>query len=284
MNTALVTGGTSGFGYALTEGLLDRGWKVVVVGRNLQNRVELFPKFERDFKDRFFKIDVDLENPAAANIITNWFTETKSDLNLLVNNAGFGLFGALEDLSDSQIEKQMKVNFFSPVFLCKSLLPLLSKSHGKIYNVSSTFGFVGFPLTSLYCASKFALEGFSESLDYELRPHGVRSILIEPGSFPTSFGRNIVWGENSMSANSKYVKQTQNYELLRAKLRENNQSVDTTQITDVILKSFAQKNPPQRIRIGKDSKFTWFLKKFSPENLFYRYMRMFFNYTINKGI
>ena len=113
-------------------------------------------------------------------------------LDALVNNAGYGLFGVFEELSEDLIRKQMEVNFFGCVLLTQALLPSIRATRGVILNLSSMLGFFAPPMSSLYCASKFAIEGWSESLHFELAPHGVRVVLIEPGSFNTQFGSNLM--------------------------------------------------------------------------------------------
>src|SRR6185312_14991559 len=113
-------------------------------------------------------------------------------IDILVNNAGYGLFGALEDISIGAIKKQFETNLFGAVRTIKEILPIMRKQrNGIIINVSSISGIVGFPAQSVYVSTKFALEGLSEAISYELEQYGIKVILIEPGVINTNFAPNI---------------------------------------------------------------------------------------------
>src|SRR5688572_23972764 len=161
----LITGSSSGFGRLLVKAFLARDWTVVGTLRNAQRSEEIFHEELKAYAGRFFAPPLDVtreeERAAACDFIERRF---EGRLDCLVNNAGFGLFGPLEESSEAQIREQMEVNFFGTVLLTRSLLPSLRKSGGRIINISSAMGYMGMPLSSMYSASKFALEGFSESL------------------------------------------------------------------------------------------------------------------------
>ena len=127
-------------------------------------------------------------------------------VDILVNNAGFGLFGALEDQPMEDIKKQFETNLFGAIRTIQQVLPIMrNQRNGTIVNISSLAGYVGFPASSVYASTKFALEGLSESLAYEIEPYGIKVILIEPGVLNTNFVENIVIPDNSQSISSSIL-------------------------------------------------------------------------------
>jgi short-subunit dehydrogenase len=162
--TIVITGATSGFGLSLVREFLKNGDKVIATGRNLTMRQEVFAAERAKYKDQLIEKNLDITSDTESLELKKYLEDQSLKIDVLINNAGHGLFGALEDLSTQQIRQQFEVNFFGLVNLTQLLLPLLIKASGKIFNFSSVFGFTGFPLSSAYCASKFAVEGFSESL------------------------------------------------------------------------------------------------------------------------
>ena len=124
-------------------------------------------------------------------------------LDILVNNAGFGLFGALEDQSIENIKKQFETNLFGAIRTIQQVLPMMrNQRSGTIVNISSLAGYIGFPASSVYNSTKFALEGLSESLAYEIEPYGISVVLIEPGVINTNFVKNIIIPGNTQSISS----------------------------------------------------------------------------------
>src|SRR5919197_3758957 len=124
-------------------------------------------------------------------------------IDILVNNAGFGLFGALEDQSIEDIKKQFETNLFGAIRTIQQVLPIMrNQRSGVIVNISSLAGYVGFPVSSVYNSTKFALEGLSESLAYEIEPYGISVVLIEPGVINTNFVENIMIPGNTRSISS----------------------------------------------------------------------------------
>jgi NAD(P)-dependent dehydrogenase (short-subunit alcohol dehydrogenase family) len=161
----------------------------------------------------------------------------------------------------------MEVNFFGTVNVTKTFLSMLRSSKGKIFNLSSVFGFMGFPLTSLYCASKYAVEGFTESLRGELAPHGVQVCLIEAGGYPTNFGQNLMWG----SFSAPYQRQSDNYKALRDKMNLRKPQ-DPGDISRGLLQLSLKKTLPMRKVFGKDARASHFLKRIFPSFLYFKLM------------
>jgi NAD(P)-dependent dehydrogenase (short-subunit alcohol dehydrogenase family) len=137
LRIVLITGATSGFGKLMTQTFLAHGDLVVATGRNLKQRREIFEEEREKFGDRLVEFDLDVRNEHQVLEVANIIEEKFSSLDILINNAGYGLFGALEDFSNEQIKEQMDVNFYGTVLVTRSFLPLLRKKKGKIFNFSS---------------------------------------------------------------------------------------------------------------------------------------------------
>ena len=187
MKTIFITGASSGFGKLAVEDLLASGHRVVATVRGGRDRAaKLFPQWIDKPALRILDLDLSQFDRLESSLLEiERLSEGRIDV--LINNAGYGLFGMSEDLSPAEVRYQFDVNFFAPLRLTQLLLPRLIESQGKIINVTSVVGFMTLPMYSAYCASKYALESLSESLYYELKPHGVQVAAVEPGGFRTDF-------------------------------------------------------------------------------------------------
>jgi NAD(P)-dependent dehydrogenase (short-subunit alcohol dehydrogenase family) len=137
-------------------------------------------------------LKMDVNNDDSVRKVVKEIVDKVNRIDILVNNAGYGLFGALEDLTTKEIRNQFETNYFGAVRAIKEVLPTMRKQRrGVIINVTSIAGVVGIPGECIYCSSKFALEGLSESISYELQPYGIKVILIEPGVINSNFIPNI---------------------------------------------------------------------------------------------
>jgi NAD(P)-dependent dehydrogenase (short-subunit alcohol dehydrogenase family) len=265
--TVLITGTSSGFGRSLVAEFLREGWTVIATLRNAEQRAELFKNEMSSAPDRLFLFSLDVsdakDREAAAEFIAEHF---EGRLDCLINNAGYGLFGALEDLSEEQIREQLEVNFFGLVLLTRGLLPQIRRAQGRIINLSSVLGYTGMPLASLYCASKFAVEGFSEGLYHELKAHGVQVALVEPGAFRTSFADKQAWGEQSFDDHSPYRKQTLAYSRYREQ-RASGEGVSPEPVIGAVMRLASSQRMPMRVRCGKDAKGVYAVKRLLPESL-----------------
>jgi NAD(P)-dependent dehydrogenase (short-subunit alcohol dehydrogenase family) len=265
--TVLLTGTSSGFGRLLVPEFLRQGWTVIASLRDAEQRAELFKNEMSSAPGRLFLFSLDVSDErdrgAAAEFISEHFD---GRLDCLVNNAGYGLFGALEDLSEAQIRQQFEVNFFGLVLLTRRLLPQIRRAQGRIINLSSVLGYTGMPLASLYCASKFAVEGFSEGLYHELKAHRVQVALVEPGAFRTSFSDKQAWGEHSFDQGSPYHRQTEAYNRYREQ-RATGEGVSPEPVIKAVMKLAASRQMPMRVRCGKDAKGVYALQRLLPESL-----------------
>lgn len=262
----LITGCSSGFGRGLVSRFLKQGWLTIATLRNADERRSLFSVELRAHPNRLFIQQLDVAEASERNRVVEFVCSRFDQLNCLINNAGYGLFGALEDLAEQQIRHQMEVNFFGTVFLTRALLPVLRKSRGRVINMSTLFGFSSFPLSSVYCASKFAVEGLAESLYHELKPHGVQVTLVEPAGYRTRFGDNVVWGETSFEPTSAYTQQSGNYRRFKQSLTSGKGHAPDT-VVQAIVRMAEARRMPMRFRIGAGSHMVYVLRKLLPQRL-----------------
>lgn len=282
MKTILITGATSGFGQLMTEEFLRAGDRVIATGRNLMQRQEILKPLRQQFGQNLIELDLDVTDRQQITEVTTSLTNRMGRVDALINNAGYGQFGALEDVPEEQARQQIEINFFGTVAMTQAFLPLLRTSRGRIINFSSVYGFLGFPLTSLYCASKFAVEGLSESLAHELKPHGVQVCLIEPGGFNTGFNDRLQWPEASLTAGSPYLAQTRNYQELHKRSMKRPFPSDPRALARSVVRLTHRRTMPRRARFGIDAQITYWSRRLLPEFLFFAILRLFFKFTLEQ--
>ncbi|UGT44132.1 SDR family NAD(P)-dependent oxidoreductase [Nocardia yamanashiensis] len=184
MSVWFITGASRGFGLEIAREALDRGHRVVATARCSEGIGDLLP----DAGDRLLALDLDVTDQAQAHRVVDAAVERFGRIDVVVNNAGRGLLGAVEEVSDPAVRAAFDVNVFGALNIQRAVLPHLRvQRHGHIVNISSVAGVVGIPGWGLYNATKFAMEGFSEATSQELAPLGIKVTLIEPGYFRTDF-------------------------------------------------------------------------------------------------
>lgn len=199
----LITGASAGFGKACAEHLGQRGFQVYGTSRSACFDADSPSKSQK--QPSFFTIPMDVRDTTSVETGIRYILDKEEHIDIVVNNAGFGLAGAFEDCSVEEIKGQFETNVFGVVRVCQSLIPHMRKrKQGVIVIVGSLAGRIGIPFQSAYSASKFALEGFAESLRMEVKPFGIQVVLIEPGDFKTHFTRNRMVAEKSRD-NSIYT-------------------------------------------------------------------------------
>src|SRR5262245_23351409 len=178
---ALVTGSSSGIGYETSLRLAQNGIYTYASMRNLSKSGEILGYAKRDnLPIKMLRLDI-TDEESISRAIDKIIAE-KNRIDIIVNNAGYSLLGPLEQLDIVEIKDECETNFFGIIELIQKVLPLMRKQgYGRIINISSLAGRIGFPLSSAYVSSKFALEGLVESLRYEVQPFGIHVTLIEPG-------------------------------------------------------------------------------------------------------
>ena len=186
----LITGSSTGFGRALAEAALAQGDRVIVTARDISKIQDLEHQYPQTAK----VVRLDVTDQATIQTAVQSGLTTFNRIDVLVNNAGYGLMGAVEEVSDQQIRNQFETNFFGLLNVTRAVIPTFKKqASGHILNLSSAGGRVTLPMLGLYHASKFAVEGLSETLAQELKPFGIKVTIIEPGGFDTDFAtRSLV--------------------------------------------------------------------------------------------
>jgi len=194
---ALVTGSSTGIGFETSIALARNKIYTFATMRDLQKRDIIERLADKESLPlRVIEMDVNDEDSIERTIIK--IIDEKKRIDILVNNAGYGLFGALEDISLNEIREQFETNYFGAVRVMKQVIPTMRRQRsGIIINITSISGLVGIPGECVYSSSKFALEGLSESISYELQPYGIKVILIEPGVINTNFVPNIRFPDKS---------------------------------------------------------------------------------------
>lgn len=211
---AIVTGSSSGIGFETALALGRASFRTFATMRNLakgESLLQIAKKENLALSTR--QLDVDNDQSVATAV--KEIQEEAQRIDVLVNNAGYWLVGAIEDLSMQELRDQFETNFFGAVRLIKAVLPLMRKQKsGAIVNITSMFGRVAIPLNPAYHATKFALEGLSESIRYETRPFGIKVIAIEPGAVSTNFSNNFRIANKAMdpSAPSPYSEMMQRFD------------------------------------------------------------------------
>ena len=202
---AIVTGSSSGIGYATSLILARNGFYTYATARDIKKSASL--QSTADAERLHLKlIQLDITDDRSVKGAVEKIVSEKGRIDVLVNNAGYGLFGVFEDLSVDEIKAQFETNFFGVVRVTQHVLPIMRNGIGGgiIVNVSSGNGHVPFPVISAYVATKFALEGLSESIAYELEPFGIKVILIEPGAIGSGFMKGSVMSNRALDPKSAY--------------------------------------------------------------------------------
>lgn len=184
MTVWFITGASRGFGLAIVRAALGRGDSVVATARNLQALAEALPAGD----ERLLTVELDVHRPEQIAAAVDAAVAAFGRIDALVNNAGRGLVGAVEETSDAEARAVFDVNVFGLLAVTRAVLPQMrAQGSGLVINVSSVGGFVAWPGWGVYCATKFAVEGLSDAMKHELEPLGIKVTAIEPGPFRTDF-------------------------------------------------------------------------------------------------
>ena len=188
---AVVTGSSTGIGFETSLLLARNGFYTYATMRD-RLKADKIEKIANKENLPLEVLSMDVDNDDSVRNAIHKIIDEKKKIDILVNNAGYGLFGALEDISIEEIKKQFETNLFGAIRTIKEILPTMRKQkNGIIINVSSIAGVVGIPAECIYVSTKFALEGLTESISYELQPYGIKVVLVEPGVINTNFVPNI---------------------------------------------------------------------------------------------
>jgi short-subunit dehydrogenase len=265
---AIVTGSSSGIGFETSLILARNGFHTYATMRNLEGeKTKPLTEAVKNENLQLQAIELDVDNDKSVIDAINTIVEERKRIDVLVNNAGYALGGALEDSSMDEIKAQFETNFFGAVRATKAVLPVMRRQgEGKIVNITSMGGRIAIPLSSSYHGSKFALEGLSESIQYELEPFGIKVILIEPGAVGSNFWRNIKIAKSSSDSDSPYT-QFENKILKAYKEMEQN-TISPSVVAKTILDAITSNNPQLRYVVGEDAAKTLEARKNMPDNEF----------------
>jgi NAD(P)-dependent dehydrogenase (short-subunit alcohol dehydrogenase family) len=251
---AVVTGSSSGIGFETALLLARNGFHTYASMRNLEKSKNITEIASAE-KLPLQVVKLDVNDDRSVKDAIDKIVAEKNRIDVLVNNAGYGLFGSLEDVSIEEVKAQSETNFFGVIRVKQQVLPVMRKqknSGGTIVNVSSVGGRIGIPGLSAYQSTKFALEGLTESMSYELEPFGIRVVIIEPGFIRTNILNSIVSAKKALDPKSPYFSQMQKMGNQFRSMIENTSS-PPEEVAKVILQALTSENPQLRYTVGKDA-------------------------------
>ena len=267
---ALVTGSSSGIGFETSLALARNGYHTFATMRNLGKDEKIKQIIEKeDLSIEILELDVDSEE--SVNSAINMVMEKKGQIDVLVNNAGYGMWGTVEDVSIDEFKEQFETNFFAIIRLIHKIAPIMrNQGSGNIVNVSSVAGRIGFPVSPAYISSKFALEGLSESLRFELMPFGVNVIIIEPGVIKTNFFDSMKLAEK-VQQDSTYKEITE--KVISGVKMMAEMGTHPKEVADMIIKAINDEKPLPRYVVGNDAMMFLEARKMKTDVEFENYLK-----------
>ena len=265
---ALVTGSSSGIGYETSLALAREGYFTYATMRDLKKE-ETIKKIATEENLPLKVIELDVDNDDSVQNAVKTIIEEKQRIDVLVNNAGWGIWGTAEDVSIEEFRAQFETNFFSVVRMIQKVAPIMRKQGtGDIVNISSIAGRIGFPVSTAYISSKFAIEGLSESLRYELGPFGVDVIIIEPGVIKTNFFDSM---KTAKKADDVYKEITE--KVISGVRMMAEMGTPPKEVANVIIKSLKDEKPLPRYVVGNDAAMFLEAKKMKTDIEFENYLK-----------
>jgi NAD(P)-dependent dehydrogenase (short-subunit alcohol dehydrogenase family) len=249
----VVTGSSSGIGFETSLLLAKSGFYTYATVHKLEGEgsrqiIDIAKKEKLPLE----VVQLDVNSDESVTDTINSIVKKHNRIDVIVNNAGYALGGALEETSMDEIRKQFETNFFGAVRVMRAAIPFMrSQRSGKIVNITSMGGRISIPLSTFYHGSKFALEGVSESLQYELEPFGIKMILIEPGAVGSNFWKSIKIANGATSPNSPYTQLADNMSKTFKKMEEN--AMHPSEVAKTILDVVTSDDPQLRYVVGNDA-------------------------------
>ena len=267
---AIVTGTSSGIGFETSLALAREGYFTYATMRDTTKSDKIKEITQKEnLKISILELDVDDEKSVKSAIAQ--ILDQKQRIDVLVNNAGWGLWGCVEDVSVDEFKEQFETNFFSIIRLIQEVAPAMRKQgSGTIVNVSSVVGRIGFPASPAYISSKFALEGLSESLRFEFAPFGVDVIIIEPGVIKTNFMKNMKMAKKS-ELDTVYKDITTKVVSGVKMMAE--MGTPPKEVANTIVKAIKDKKPLPRYIVGNDASMFLEAKKSKTDIEFENYLK-----------
>ncbi len=252
---ALVTGSSSGIGFETSLLLARSGFYTYASMRNLEKSKDITEIANKE-KLPLQIIHLDVNDNESVKEAIDKIIKEKNRIDVLVNNAGYGLFGSVEDMTIQEIKAQFETNFFGLVRVTQKILPIMRTGYkgGIIVNISSVGGVMSVPFLSAYNSTKFALEGLSESMAYELEPFGIRVVIIEPGFIRTNIMNSSILAKKSSDVNSPYFSFTQKVvNHFNSMVNDPSASSPPEEVAETILKAITSESPQLRYTVGNDA-------------------------------
>lgn len=268
-NIVLITGAASGMGRAAANYLSANGFIVYAGTRDVEN-------FKDDNNKNIIPVKLDLRDQNSITKAVEFIKQKDKKIDILINNAGYGLVSTVEDVEEDEMYEQFNINVFGVLRVCKSVIPLMrEQKSGVIINISSFLGKIGLPLLTLYNSSKYAVEGITDSLRYELKDFNIRVHSIMPGFFDTKFAReNLVTNKKTFDKDSPYLHLVSNLAPIIVRQINNGNSAD--EVARMILEIIQNPKFPARATVGdKAKKFIPMKKELSDEDFERRVMEYY---------
>jgi NAD(P)-dependent dehydrogenase (short-subunit alcohol dehydrogenase family) len=271
---ALVTGSSSGIGLETALLLARNGFYTYASMRNLEKSAKITEIANKENLP-LQTIHLDVNNDESVKKAIDKIVQEKDRIDVLVNNAGYGLFGSVEDTTIEEIKAQFETNFFGAIRVTQQVLPIMrmrnngSNDRRTIVNISSVGGQMSVPFLSAYNSTKFALEGLSESMAYELGPFGIRVVIIEPGFIRTNIARSSILAKKALDTNSPYFSFTQKLaNHFNSMVNDTSTSTHPEEVAKTILDVITSKNPKLRYTVGNDAAEIMKAKRNMPDEEF----------------
>jgi NAD(P)-dependent dehydrogenase (short-subunit alcohol dehydrogenase family) len=247
---AVVTGSSSGIGHETSLTLARNGFLTYATMRSPDKGENIKSLAEKE-KLPLKTVQLDVTDGISVKNAIQSITAESSRIDVLVNNAGYAVVGAFEDCSMEEIKAQYETNLFGVIRVTQAVLPIMRKQKsGIIVNISSGAGRIAIPVQSAYVSTKFAIEGLSESMAYELEPFGIKVVLVEPGFIKTNIGNNLVTAKKSQDANSPYSQLTEKMVSFIEHGLDAGSPADV--VAKAVLKAVTSENPNLRYLAGTD--------------------------------
>ena len=240
MKTILISGASKGFGRIWAEAFLAKGYQVAATARNIDTLANL----KSQYGDALLPVTLDVNNRADSFAVVEKVQQHFGKIDILINNAGYALNGAVEEASEKEARAQFETNFFGTLWLTQAVLPIMrNQKSGHIIQVSSILGIATLPIIGLYNASKFAVEGLTETLAQEVKQFGINVTLLEPNGYATD-----IWGN---TFNSESIDAYDGIKKALAEGHDPDTFGKTSATVPAILKLVEAENPPLRLFLGK---------------------------------
>ncbi|MBY4403055.1 SDR family NAD(P)-dependent oxidoreductase [Rhodococcus fascians] len=246
-NVWFITGAARGMGIDLAKAALDAGHAVVGTARDAAKVTAALGEH-----DNLLAVSLDITDPDASTAAAQAAVDRFGTIDVLVNNAGNFYAGYFEEISDEQMRKQMETNFFGPLNVTRAVLPIMrGQRSGHVITITSAAGIIGQEFCAAYAASKFALEGWMESLHYDVEPYGIHTTIVEPGFFRTELlveGASSIWPELSIDDYAERTSST----IAAWKSMNGQQAGDPAKLGQALVTIAAMDTPPLRFVAGAD--------------------------------